>query len=65
MEKSNALIQRVTRLAEGIKQDRPEETVAEKERQFLEQHGNGLFVDVPANVKIEAPAEEKEEPKEQ
>ncbi|MBQ6615697.1 MAG: hypothetical protein IJH67_04945 [Thermoguttaceae bacterium] len=47
-----ALIQRVTLLAEGIKQDRLEEAVAEGERRFLEQHGNGLFVDVPARVDL-------------
>lgn len=46
------IIQRVTRLAEGIRQDRLEETVAEGERRFLEQHGNGLFVDVPARVDL-------------
>ena len=46
------IIQRVTLLAELIRQDRQAEAVAEKERQFLEQHGNGLFVDVPARVDL-------------
>ena len=44
--------QRVTLLAEGIKQDRQAEAVAEKERQFLEQHGNGLCLDNPARVDL-------------
>ena len=45
-------IQRITLLAEGIKQDQQAEAVAEKERQFLEQHGNGLFVDGHARVDL-------------
>lgn len=48
----DVLFQYVTLLAEGIKQDRREAAVAELELQFLEQHGNGLFLDVPARVDL-------------
>lgn len=48
----DVLFQYVTLLAEGIKQDRMAEAVADLEAQFLEQHGNGLYIDSPQRVDL-------------